>query len=526
MRVLPAAAGWIGLCVALVATALAQPPGTPADGSPALRGPTRLQGIIKQDARWSGTLMVVGRTQIHTATVTVDPGTQIEFVLGAGEPEPRLDVGTEGDGGRLILKGTAENPIVFRSRNPGRCGSIVAQVAPGNELDWQHVRFEGLGRPRRANALDELPATVRDRLAAPPAMFDASVSILADRSKALVTLDSCTWLKSARLSMRLGDRGMLRKCRFDEGLERTDAEISGTSTAEYRVVANQFAGVVECAGPKLEIADNLLIGPRTALHIDDADDAKITGNYIHNTATNDDGSYCLKCRDADAEVRDNVFRGGTYVVLEGSRKMSGNVLVSAPRLASPINKAARTHYLVAELPGRSVFENNVLIGPAYSLLVTQAARRPGRDARTAERIEDVVIRRNVFDGMGNTGQALRLNVLAREPVSAQITDNVFLRVGTIVMDESRLPGVVAALERNVVAPRPTRGLDGVILPGGDTGTTDLPASNQVVESVVALGMAAPPPAPPDPWDAALRTGSTTVARIREEVTGWYRRGGK
>ena len=110
--------------------------------------------------------------------------------------------------------------------------------------------------------------------------------------------------------------------------------------------------------------------------------------------------------------------GGTYVVLDGSRSMTGNVLVSGGRLSSRVSKAAKTHYVVADLPGGAKFERNVLIGPAYALLATQAAGSGETAPGTAR--EQMTIRQNVFDGLGDTSQAIRLNVGAQERLLADL----------------------------------------------------------------------------------------------------------
>lgn len=488
-------------------------------------GPMRVGGVIDKDVTWHGHVLITERTQIRGATVTVDPSTTIEFAAGPRDPAPALLVGTDGDGGRLLLPGTSTEPITIRTRANSRAGHVVVRVAGEKPLEWTHVRFDGLGH----RVTDEAAAVPmpEPRGAARPGgtpLFAPSVYLLADRAGDHVRLDRCEFRGCARLAIRLGGQAVavVRYGQFRDGIERHDVQVSSLTGGRCEIVANRMQQLVEVTGTSVDVRDNLMIGPNTALSIESESQppSRIVGNYIHNTTEQDDGRYCLKCRDADAEIRDNVMRGATYVVLEGSRTMTGNVFVANPNLRSQVVRNARTHYLVAALPGRARFEENVLLGPAYALMATQSARRPGTPGTMTDPIRDLYIARNVFDGFGGTGQAIRLNVLAKEPVEARITENLFLRVDAVVLDESRQPGVVREAGSNVIAPRPARVYDGVLTAAGQPLTDE---GDRVFNAVADADLPALPSSPPGDWDSEVLAGRLTVEAIRQQISSAYRR---
>ena len=68
------------------------------------------------------------------------------------------------------------------------------------------------------------------------------------------------------------------------------------------------------------VTGNVLIGANAAIAIKPrtAIDAVIEGNYVHNTTADDSGRHCLDCRNPAVRVVDNVFRGGSVCVLNGT----------------------------------------------------------------------------------------------------------------------------------------------------------------------------------------------------------------
>jgi hypothetical protein len=477
----------------------------------------RVSGAVAADATWGGTVYLTGSTQIIGATVTVEPGTTIEFVAAEADENPILEVGAPGKTGRLVLQGREDRPIVLRSRPGTKPGAIRVRFAGPPALEWRFVRFESLGY--RSNR--QKPATPGGRPPEPES-FVPSVVLAADSGRGDARFESLRFSRCARAVVQAGADATLsiKRCVFEEGLERLDLDLGGSRSGAFAVLENRFGGVVETAGVCVHLEDNVFIGRRTALSVfsSGAAPARIIGNYVHNTTTEDDGSFCVRCRDADAEMRDNVLRGGTYVVLEGSRRMNGNVLVSAGPLASTVSKSARTHYLVAELPGRADFERNVLIGPAYALLATQAPRPSGG---AAEPLRDIVIRHNFFDGMGDTSQAIRLNVMAREPVGATIVENTFIRLPMLVLDEAKQPRSVAMFDRNIIAPAPARPFEGVAIEGRKPGDPGFGGDDRVFDSVTNLELPSLPGALPEDWDQPLLSGTLTIADIRAQVRAAY-----
>lgn len=464
----------------------------------------RVSGVIDQDATWRGQVFITASTQIVGASVSVAPGCTIEFAGAESDPHPVLAVGAPEKGGRLLLLGSREAPIRISSRRGTKPGSIRVFVPIRDTLDWHDVHFEYLGY-RAAEATGGGRSVGRN--AAP--FHVPAVQIEADAGRCDVRMEALAFARCTRVTVKVGAAtgGALRRCRFEEGGERLDLELLGAGRGAYAVIDNRFGGAVEASGVGLHFAGNRMIGPRVAVAIQSESDppARLSGNFVHNTTTADDGSYCLKSRDPRAVIEDNVLQGGTYVVLEGSRQMSGNVLVAAGRLASNVRKSGKTHYLVGDLPDDAVFENNVLLGPAYAHVAISGHRR-------------VTIRRNVFDGMGDVAQAIRLNVMAREALAARIVENTFLRTAMIVLDEARVPGSLAELDRNLIAPRPTQPTDGVSSPGGAGG---LGPADRVLDDLAELGLTDLPAALPSDWDNAVTDRGRTVAEIRAQLRAAY-----
>ncbi len=465
----------------------------------------RVSGVIDQDATWRGQVFITASTQIVGASVSVAPGCTIEFAGAESDPHPVLAVGAPEKGGRLLLLGSREAPIRIASRRGTKPGSIRVFVPARDTLDWHDANFEYLGYRAAADAAGGGRSVGRN--AAP--FHVPAVQIEADAGRCDVRMEALTFARCTRVTLKAGPAtgGAVRRCRFEEGGERLDLELLGAGRGAYAVIDNRFGGAVETSGVGLHFAGNRMIGPRVAVAIQSESDpaARLSGNYVHNTTTADDGSYCLKSRDPSAIIEDNVLQGGTYVVLEGSRQMSGNVLVAAGRLASNVRKSGKTHYLVGDLPDDAVFENNVLLGPAYAHVAISGHRR-------------VTIRRNVFDGMGDVAQAIRLNVMAREALAARIIENTFLRTPMIVLDEARVPGSLAELDRNLIAPRPTRPTEGVSPPGGVGG---LGPADRVLDDLRELGLTDLPAALPTDWDNAVTDRGRTVAEIRAQLRAAY-----
>ncbi len=484
-------------------------------------GAMRVSGPITEDATWRGMVFITGDVQIASGTVTVEAGSTIEFVAGSTDSNPLLAVGTADKGGRLLLKGTKEAPVTLRSRSGMKPGCVRVFVQAGQGVEWANVLIDGLGYRTNVKLDDRLTG---NRKPGEQNSVVPAVSITAETGKTQVRLESVSFRRCARLSLRVGAEtvGGVKACAFEDGMERVDVEISSLVGGIYTILGSRFSGVLDVTGCGVHAEGNIFTGPRAALAVNSATTpaSRIIENYIHNSTTADDGSYCLKCADGAAEIRDNVFRGGTYVVLDGSRSMTGNVLVSGGRLSSRVSKAAKTHYVVADLPGGAKFERNVLIGPAYALLATQAAGT-GETAPGAAR-EQMTIRQNVFDGLGDTSQAIRLNVGARERLEASIIENTFLRLPTLVMDEAKMDGTIAAIDRNIIAPKPARPWEGVMIAGKQLGPTDFGTGDRVFASVSELGVAGLPSGLPEDWDAALLAGRTSIEQIREKVRTAYR----
>lgn len=112
----------------------APPPG--ASDAPALR-------LIDRDTVWSGTVGVNGKLQIvKGATLTIQPGTTVQFML----PSTRVDASEDRifvqPGGRLLARGTPSQPIVFLSATPGAQWFGIELHSGHGEDVLEHCRIQ------------------------------------------------------------------------------------------------------------------------------------------------------------------------------------------------------------------------------------------------------------------------------------------------------------------------------------------------------------------------------------------------
>ena len=243
---------------------------------------------------------------------------------------------------------------------------------------------------------------------------------------------------------------------------------------------------------------------------------RIVGNFIHNTTPKDDGRYCLDCENPDALIENNILRGATSCVLNGSRRMSGNVLIAAPNLDNPLSPAAKTHQLVAALPPGAVFEKNLLLGPAYTLLIPQPRLTAPRTAPKASAGSEIIIRHNLFDGFRSTGRAIHLGRPDRGVAPVRAVNNVFLRCRAIVVNDGRSGGTARhVFSGNAAAPPPRAAA------AGNEAAID---EGLVITApdVRGLKLSAPPADRIEDFDGDLRTGRRTVADIRQRLFEAYR----
>lgn len=548
-------------------------------------GVLRVRGTIDRDQTWRGTVLLTEDVTLDGATVTVEPGTVIEFHDSRPQSKIKLTVGgTERSGGRLELAGTADRPIVVRTTPNGARGQIVVHVMnqvvaedsgragaplsprpatapPGSPrtptsarsivrpgvLDWRSVRFEGLGHARTDRAGFR---SIRDR---PVSIVDSAVEIRTGEGNQRVSLSDCVFEACHRVSIRVGAGARVEAAgnRFRAAAERVCLEISAAegpgAAATVRVQGNHADAALVCSNIGCILEENVLIGPHASVLVRRVasgerasavrpaptgaiEGAIVRNNYVRCTAPDDDGHYCLSSEDPDALIEGNVLAGGTTPVLRGSRRMRGNVILGTASLKSATVRDAKTHQLVASLPAGSVFENNLLIGPAYALLIPHEmagigspiadGAPPASRPSLADDPPVTVVRGNVFDGIGASSRALQLNALGRGAARVEAYDNLFLRLPTLAFDDTGGDSTLVYFDHNAAAPPPVRAFDRAAVAGRKQGAPGWSAAEKSVADVAALGLSGPIGDPPD-LDAAAPTGGASVADVRARLLRPY-----
>lgn len=510
-----------------------------ATAQPSTSDLRRVRGIIDKDQSWSGTVIITDDVTIQDAIVTVNPGTTVEFAQASPGSHPTLTVGTTTSaGGELKVLATAQQPVTFRTReatNPGRIvvnvrskivydrsprvvlGSTSRPASVPNELTWRYVRFEKLGFVRAKRA-----STSGIQVVEPAVEFN----LLGEPHK--LHLSNCTFTGCSRAEIHMADGAgvTVADSSFSEESERLAVQVlagggSGGPRAMAQVCGNVLSAAVRIEGPVAIATDNVVVGPDACLVVkeDGSAESRIADNYVHNTTTEDEGRYCLNCENPAALIKGNIFRGGTMCVLNGSRNMSDNVFIGAAKLNSRYVKNARTHQLVAALPQEATFERNLLLGPAYSMLIPQPAvsRAEGEQAKGP-----TIIQHNLFDGFGESSRAIHLNPADRLSVSVAVMNNIFLRVPTLLYDEAGTKDTLAYADYNAAAPTPRRPFDRVVIQGIEMGKLGWAAKDLRLIEIAGLRLAAAPEAPPADFDGELLARKATVAHVRKRLFGAYR----
>jgi len=522
----------------------------------------RVRGIIDRRETWSGLVIITDDLTIEDGTVTVEPGTVIEFAQASFGSHPTLTVGSASRvGGELELQATADRPIVFRTRaetHPGRLViNVRSRLRPGalppvpspqfvppepsahgaatsrpaaeigrpssepNEMEWRYVRFENLGYAR--------PTRTDGRKAS---LSEAAVAFNVLGGPHKLTIRDCAFINSSQLEVRASDGAQvaIRSNRFESPGHRAAVDVSGNEGTKpaggILVQDNVLASTLAVASAAATIADNILIGRDACIVVQDdaSPQTRIVGNYVHNTTDEDDGHYCLNCENPAAEIANNVIRGGTVCVLNGSRKMSGNVLIGAERLRSKYVKNARTHQLVQALPLGAVFERNLLLGPAYSLLVPQPSpvATATQEPASAGEATPATIRHNLFDGFADTARAIHLNQLSRRPGAVAVVNNVFLRVPIVVFNESVADASLVYAAYNAMAPRPEHPFERTAPRGIEPGRPGFSSADVVRDKTTELYLqTAVPGALPD-FDPDILTKKLSTESLRGRLFDAYR----
>lgn len=546
-----AASCWLlSLCVATASSLAAPPQSTQAKNKPPAesKAPTqktpaevhRVRGVIDADETWSGHVLVTDNVTIDGATVTVEAGTVIEFAGSGPRAGPLLLVGgPQNVVGRLQVNATADKPIVFRTRPGTSPGRIVVHLRPRltrPDMDpekppqappppqkkpaserWSHIRFEGLGMTHVRTIMKE-----RVQVASP------SVSFILRGAAHNLALTDCSFVRSTRLQVIAADgsRVRLERNRDIEPTDRVALEVMSlvgqAMPAEVVIAGNRLSRAIHLGDLPFHVFDNILIGPDAAIAIKSttARAAAIENNYVHNTTPDDSGRHGLDCRNPQARVVGNIIRGGSVCVLNGTRHMSGNVFIGAPSLRSSVSRAAKTSQLVSSLPRGSLFERNLLLGPAYTLLVPQATTGPAAPADSAaDQAAETIVRNNLFDGFGATQRAVHLGRLGRASNRVSLLRNAFVRVSVVVLYEgSGEVSAVLSASGNAAAPKPRR----FVGFAGETDKPEPPGLSIVADDLASFLLSATPSDRVAAFDDALTSGKLTVASLREQLFEAYR----
>ncbi len=420
----------------------------------------RIRGILDRDETWSGHILLTGNTRIENCTIRVEPGTLIEFACPDCDEPPVLSIGfdpadpEESFAARLELTGTPERPVTVRSHPRSRRGQIVwfarsperanlpAQPPPQS---WKHVRFESLGGEKTGNG-------------------SASALLLrafADGDEPGVLLADCEFQACAPVDVQFGGDGrvQLERCRFTRTSGTIALCIGGESAGRpLRATGDppdrgrvqlrdcRFDALLHARRSSLMLTGNRFDGNHAGVCLDAgvSADSAIRGNLVHNRAPGPESRFAFSSSAADVTVEENIFVGAAHSVYHGTRRMRGNVFVASGALDAG---AAAEMPLIASLPPGAVFEHNLLIGPARTLLVAQ----PAMDATTMPGAL-IHVRNNTFDGQSRTPRGIHLNAPGRPSAFVGIENNLFLRVAEPVHVERPHGEKVALCAANAWAP--------------------------------------------------------------------------
>lgn len=446
----------------------------------------RVRGILDRDTLWSGHVLITDDTSVLGATLTIAAGTFIEFAAAPNRARgPTLTIGSQtGLPGWLTITSTHDRPIVIRTREGRPNGALVIharsldqrrRAAEDDEnsfgLEIAHFAFEGLGsadRPAVELILNDPDNSVE--------VYDC-------------TFDQCGRFRVVTIGPALVDFSHNRMTRpagavaleFDRTARSVAAAtrrpwLAQSDESSLTIHENQIAGVIRCVGVPIEIRDNVLIGASAGVLLEGDSDGRavLQNNYVHRTSQRvSDGGSCLDCRDPSANILNNVFRGGSVVVARGSRFMSNNVMIAAMELTSEQGRRVPAGAIVDELPPGAIFQHNILLGPAGTMLrIRQPSAAILIDNRAGKRDDDgvTIIRNNTFDGgaVGSRG------IVLADASSCEVYDNVFSSTFPAVVDETLGAAKIRVLDFNARDAAAERAYRKVRLPDGATpGTRDV-----------------------------------------------------
>ena len=328
---------------------------------------------VAEDVTWTREVTVDRAVRVQKGTLTIAPGTKVTFAPGGV-----ISVTEEG---ALVAGGTERTPIEFVGTTTG-----LIRGTPGRIVIERCV-ITGVGEKDWLNAV---------------------------AGKEGIAVRNCQITDCGRAFVRLGRWNRcevsgcrLRACRGGIGIQGTGWAVVDRNAVE--------GADVSVGGALTTLMNNVVI--RGTIVGDRTDRFLVERNYVHQPRT--EGTYCI--RQAEGVIRNNVFRGGSWVSARIGGKITGNVFLSVPHEEVLREKKSFdrncTHAHVCFLPAGSRLSRNIFVGAAYGGVV-------GVGSRT---LSDCVFRNNTFD-MRGYGNVFWLNHLARlHPKNITIRSNLFMR---------------------------------------------------------------------------------------------------
>lgn len=494
---------------------------------------TRVRGIIDRDQTWSGHVLLTGDVSIEQGTVTVEPGTLIEF---AGDPKAEPPVLTIGAGkretGAMRLHGTADKPIIIRTKPQTPSGRIVLYLHNADGMSaastqeanrngprafrWKHVHLKSLGSSAVLKESADQPhppvSSVDVAIGLKNTLFEMTECRFDDFSRVLVqtTVESEISFKKCRFS-RPRDAALLVYC----PLRKPDHVLA---TFE----GNICEGSVGVSNIRSHIEKNIMIGPSAGIYLDSCGDVPsvVRRNYIHNTGHEEPNrpNSCFECNEGDAIVEENFFRGISPCLNQGLGRVRNNLFIISNKSCTPISRERDPATISDILPAGAAFENNIFLGPAHSLLLPITMTPPKVKAGNPE---PVVFRNNVFDGIDGASRGLHMHAYRRDTSISKFYNNLFLRVSAIVYDEGRRDDTLLYADYNAVAPPAPRGFDQAVVKGKKQGDDGWGMHDVIADDPRKLGLGPLPDRIPN-YDEEILSGKMTIDEVREKIFDLYR----
>ncbi len=416
---------------------------------PAGKTQAALRGDIHEDTVWEGVVRITADVTISGATVRVMPGTRIIFdkpaTLGT-DPlillnSPVMLYSRVGRTARLVLAGTPKQPIIIETASGKLRGAIVAGRSTSASVFARHVIFRNLGGGGGHGL-------------AKPA-FHAYLG--GDQDD--FWLSDCVFEDSGPLDIQAHSASStvhIARCSFVRTAGNCSLSVMGASLGPNVITANRADAVLRIGCSQTLISENILVGPTAGLRLPGStiEAVNVTGNYVHCTSLSQWGSSALVCDAPGVLLKDNVLRGGTYVVQGSPATVTGNVLVAADNAVATtkINAAGRgtTVSILANCPPETVLTDNLFVGGAKASLM------PGRLP------ENLQVIHNVFDGWRNASRAIEFHAVPHRSTGAVIERNTFVRFHLApVSDAAGRPGTVLRASNNLFVECPTPAYENV-----------------------------------------------------------------